>query len=51
MILPIDELKNYQENGLIEARGALADLEDTVEEMVGKIYESRYLEKSREVKL
>ena len=51
MILPIDELAKYQEKGLIEARGALADLDDTVDEMVGRIYESRKMEKSREVKL
>ena len=51
VILPIDELEKYKENGLIEARGALADLDDTVDEMVGRIYESRKLEKSREVNL
>jgi prevent-host-death family protein len=51
VILPIDELEKYKEKGLIEARGALADLDDTVDEMVGRIYESRKLEKSREVDL
>lgn len=51
VILPIDELEKYKENGLIEARGALADLDDTVDEMVGRTYESRKLEKSREVNL
>ncbi len=51
VILPIDELKKYGDNGLIQAKGALADLDDSVDEMVGRIYESRKLEKSREVKL
>ena len=51
VILPVDELEKYQEKGLIEASGALADLDDTVDEMVGRIYESREMEKSREVKL
>ncbi len=51
VILPIDELQKYGDNGLIQAKGALADLDDSVDEMVGRIYESRKLEKSREVKL
>ena len=51
VILPIDELEKYKENGLIEAKGILADLDDAVDEMVGRIYESRKLEKSREVNL
>ena len=51
VIIPIDELEKYQEKGLIEASGALADLDDTVDEMVDRIYESREMEKSREVKL
>ncbi len=51
VILPIDELKKYEEKGLIQAKGALADLDDSVDKMVGRIYESRKLEKSREVKL
>ena len=51
VILPIDELKKYEDKGLIQAKGALADLDDSVDKMVGRIYESRKLEKSREVKL
>jgi prevent-host-death family protein len=51
VILPIDELKKYRDNGLIQAKGALADLDDSVDKMVGRIYESRKLEKSRKVKL
>ena len=45
VILPIDELKKYGDNGLIQAKGALADLDDSVDKMVGRIYESRKLEK------
>ncbi len=44
VILPIDELKKYRDNGLIQAKGALADLDDSVDKMVGRIYESRKLE-------
>ncbi len=51
VILPIEEFKKFEENGLIEAKGALADLDETVDEMLGIIYESRKLEKSRELKL
>ena len=51
VILSIDELKKYEENGLIEAKGALADLDETLDEMIGHIYEARKLEKDREVKL
>ena len=51
VILPIDELKKYGDIGLIQAKGALAELGDSVDKMVGRIYESRKLEKSREVKL
>jgi len=51
VILPIDELKKYEEIGLIGAKGALADIDETVDEMVDEIYESRRLEKGREVKL
>ena len=32
VILPINKLENYQEKGLIEASGALADLDDTLDE-------------------
>jgi len=51
VILPIEELKKYGDNGLIQAKGALAELDDNVDEMVGRIYKSRKLEKIREVKL
>ena len=43
--------KKVEEDGLIGAKGALADLDETVDQMLGTIYESRELEKSREVKL
>ena len=51
VILPIEEFNKVQENGLIGAKGALADLDETVDQMLGTIYESRESEKSREVKL
>ncbi len=51
VILSIDELKKYEEKGLIEAKGALADLDETLDEMIDHIYKVRKLEKSREVEL
>ena len=51
VIVPIEEFKKVEEDGLIGAKGALADLDETVDQMLGTIYESRELEKSREVKL
>jgi prevent-host-death family protein len=51
VILPIDEFKDYEESGLIGARGALSGLDDIVDEMVGTVYDARRSEKSREVKL
>jgi len=51
VILPIEEFNKVEEDGLIGAKGALADLDETVDQMLGTIYESRESEKSREVKL
>ena len=51
VILPIEEFNKFEEKGLIEAKGALADIDDTVEDMISLIYAARESEKSREVKL
>ena len=51
VILPIAEFMKLEEKGLIEAKGALADIDDTVEEMVTHIYAARESEKSRSAKL
>ncbi|HIJ54571.1 MAG TPA: type II toxin-antitoxin system Phd/YefM family antitoxin [Deltaproteobacteria bacterium] len=51
VIFSIDEFKKYEDKGLIEAKGALADLDETLDEMTSHIYEARKLEKSREVDL
>ena len=51
VILPIAEFRKLEDKGLIEAKGALADIDDTVEEMVTLIYAARESEKSREVNL
>lgn len=51
MVIPMEEYKQDGEEGLIKAVGALAGLEDSVDEMVDLIYEARKKEKSREVNL
>jgi hypothetical protein len=47
----VEEFKQNEEEGLIKASGVLADIEDSVDEMVNLIYEARRNEKSREVNL
>ncbi len=51
VILPIEEFKKIEKKGLIEAKAALADIDDAVDEMVTLIYSARESEKSREVNL
>jgi len=43
--------KNKEDDGLIRAKGTLADIDDSVDEMVDLIYAEREKEKSREVSL
>jgi len=53
MVFPIDQEKGAgAEEGLIQARGALSDLEDDwIDGMVEQIYESRNSETDRKVNL
>jgi len=49
MVIPMEEFGKDQKKGLIKARGVLADIDDSIEEMVDVIYEARRKETSREV--
>ena len=51
VVIPMEEYKQDGEEGLIKAVGALAGLEDSVDEMVDLIYEARTKETTREVNL
>ena len=51
MVIPVDESVNIGAEGLIQAKGALAELDDSVDEMVQSIYNARKKEKGREVDL
>ncbi len=41
MVVPVEESKPKQEEGLIKAKGVLADIDDSIDEMVNIIYEAR----------
>ncbi|MDQ1352310.1 MAG: Antitoxin [Acidobacteriota bacterium] len=43
--------KNKEDDGLIRAKGTLADIDDSIDEMVDLIYAEREKEISREVNL
>jgi len=51
MVVPVEEPKQKQEEGLIKAKGVLADIDDSIDKMVNIIYEARKRETSREVNL
>ena len=51
VVLPPEELKEDEQEGLIKAVGALPDMDETIDQMVESIYEARKKEKSREVNL
>jgi prevent-host-death family protein len=51
MIIPVDENTFAKAEGLIQAQGALAELDDCIDEMVQSIYAARKKEKGREVDL
>ena len=51
MVIPVDENNLIEAEGLIQAQGALADIDDDIDEMVQSIYAARKTEKGREVDL
>lgn len=51
VVLPPEELKENEQEGLIKAVGALPDMDETIDQMVESIYQARKEEKSREVNL
>jgi prevent-host-death family protein len=52
LLSPTKAFKNNKEkDGLIRAKGVLADIDDSIDEMVDLIYAERKKEKSREVNL
>ena len=51
IVIPVDEKSLVEAEGLIQAQGALADMDDHIDEMVKSIYAARTEEKGREVDL
>ncbi len=51
LVIPVEENNLIEAEGLIQAQGALADMDDDIDEMVESIYAARRAEKGREVDL
>ena len=51
LVIPVEENNLIEAEGLIQAQGALADMDDDIDEMVESIYATRRAEKGREVDL
>ncbi len=51
LVIPVEENDLIEAEGLIQAQGALADMDDDIDEMVQSIYAARRVEKGREVDL
>ena len=51
LVIPVEENDLIEAEGLIQAQGALADMDDDIDEMVQSIYAARRAEKGRGVDL
>ena len=51
MVIPLENNQEDSADGLLKAKGALADIDKDIDEMVNSIYEARNKETGREVKL
>ena len=51
VVIPVEKYRLEDSNGLIDARGALAELDESIDDMVGKIYAARGSERDRKVEL
>ena len=47
----MEKYRPEDSNGLIDARGALAELDESIDDMVGQIYAARRTERDRKVEL
>ena len=51
VVITVEKYKPEDSNGLIDARGALAELDESIDDMVGQIYAARGTERDRKVEL
>lgn len=50
-VIPVEKYRPEDSDGLIDARGALAELDESIDDMVGQIYAARGTERDRKVEL
>jgi len=50
-VIPVEKYRLEDSDGLIDARGALAELDESIDDMVGQIYAARGTERDRKVEL
>ena len=51
VVIPVEKYSPEDSNGLIDAKGALAELDESIDDMVGQIYAARGTERDRKVEL
>ena len=51
VVIPVEKYRPEDSDGLIDAKGALAELDESIDDMVGKIYAARRIERDRKVEL
>jgi hypothetical protein len=51
VVMPVEKFRPEDSDGLIDARGALAELDESIDDMVGIIYAARGTERDRKVEL
>lgn len=51
VVIPVEKYRPENSEGLIDAKGALAELDESIDDMVCWIYEARRSERDRKVEL
>ena len=51
VVIPVEKYRPEDSDGLIDAKGALGELDESIDEMVGQIYAARAVERDRKVEL
>jgi len=51
VVIPVEKYRPENSDGLIDAKGALGEIDESIDEMVGQIYAARAAERGRKVEL
>lgn len=51
VVIPVEKYRPEDSDGLIDAKGALAELDESIDDMVMQIYAARRTERDRKVEL